>query len=342
MYQLEDATITVLETGSYNVHFKVEHEGAIYDLRKSNRPNHVGNLAYEAEVLTHLEDSSFDLSPQVEPASSGMTNLWIDNAGWTLFRWMGDGAPSGQPYVNTSRIRNAAFVLADIHRLGQYFFPRAARGDWPIFTLPNVEPQKWLGRAMRLAGRLVSQQMHQLRGGALPRPKPEFEVSDVSTGVILEGDGFRVTSQRIEHVDPQLQANAYRLDTDDISIVFTGDARPCDHLIDLASDADVLVSMCGNFQSELERKGVHSGQIGSLIAAEMAAEAGVGQLVMVHMGPDISSFSGRVRAVEEMSSIFQGEIIVSDELSSYDLRRKDASKPTATDISKHTHIFRDM
>ncbi|MDG0869065.1 MBL fold metallo-hydrolase [Candidatus Lucifugimonas marina] len=188
----------------------------------------------------------------------------------------------------------------------------------------------------------LSQQMHQLRGGALPRPKPEFDVSDVSTGVILEGDGFRVTSQRIEHVEPQLQANAYRLDTDDISIVFTGDARPCDHIIDLASDADVLVSMCGNFQSELERKGVQSGQIGSLSAAEMAAEAGVGQLVMVHMGPDISSASGRVRALEEMSSIFQGEIIVSDELSSYDLRRRDVSANQNIDNSMHAHICRDM
>ncbi|MBT4124760.1 MAG: MBL fold metallo-hydrolase [Chloroflexi bacterium] len=188
----------------------------------------------------------------------------------------------------------------------------------------------------------LSQQMHQLRGGDLPRPKPEFDVSDVSTGVILEGEGFRVTSQRIEHVEPQLQANAYRLDTDDISIVFTGDARPCDHVIDLAKGADVLVSMCGNFQSELESKGVGSGQIGSLSAAEMAAEAGVGQLVMVHMGPDISSEAGRVRAVAEMSPIFQGEIIVTDELNSYDLHRKDASASPRVDIEKHTHIFRDM
>ena len=188
----------------------------------------------------------------------------------------------------------------------------------------------------------LSQRMHQLRGGMLPRPKPEFEVSDVSSGLVLEGDGFKVTSQRIEHVDPQLQANAYRLDTDDISIVFTGDARPCDHLIELATGADVLVSMCGNFQSELERKGVQSGQIGSLSAAEMAAEAEVEQLVMVHMGPDISSVDGRKRAIEEMSPIFQGEIIVTDELSSYDLRRKDASVTREVNPSKHTHIFRDM
>ncbi len=188
----------------------------------------------------------------------------------------------------------------------------------------------------------LSQQMHQLRGGNLPRPKPEFDVHDVSTGVIVEGDGFKITSQRIEHVQPQLEANAYRLDTDDISIVFTGDARPCDHIVELSKGADVLVSMCGNFQSELERKGVESGQIGSLAAAEMAAESGVGQLVMVHMGPDISSEQGRVRAVEEMSEIFPGEIVVSDELTSYDLERGTVTPAPPHKTSNHAHINRDL
>jgi ribonuclease BN (tRNA processing enzyme) len=188
----------------------------------------------------------------------------------------------------------------------------------------------------------LSQRMHQLRGGDLPRPKPAFDVTDVATGVVVEGDGFMVTSQRIEHVQPQLQANAYRLDTDEISIVFTGDARPCDHLVELATGADVLVSMCGNFQSELIRKEVESGQIGSLSAAEMAAESGVGQLVMVHMGPDISSQEGRVKAVAEMSPIFGGEIIVSDEMRTYDLHRKDSSIKANPHDPKHAHIVRDI
>jgi ribonuclease Z len=188
----------------------------------------------------------------------------------------------------------------------------------------------------------LSEKMHTLRGGSLPRPKPEFEVTNVSSGVVIEGDGFKVTSQRIEHVDPHLQANAYRLDTDDISVVFTGDARPCDHLVELATGADVLVSMCGNFQSELLRKGVESGQIGSLAAAEMANESGVGQLVMVHMAPGISSAEGRVRAVDEMSPIFGGEIIVSDELTSYDLRQGRTSDNPVANNPEHAHINRDI
>jgi hypothetical protein len=80
-YQLDGANITALETGSYNVHFKIEHEDQAYDVRKSNRPNNAGNLEYEAEVLNHLEKNGFALAPKIVPEASGKPNLWIDDTG---------------------------------------------------------------------------------------------------------------------------------------------------------------------------------------------------------------------------------------------------------------------
>lgn len=153
-YQLDGANITALETGSYNVHFKIEHEDQAYDVRKSNRPNNAGNLEYEAEVLNHLEKNGFALAPKIVPEASGKPNLWIDDTGWTLFRWMGDGAPAGKPLVNSARIHNASIVLADIHRVGRAFVPSGSRPNWPIFTLPDVDPRIWLTRAKHLAGEL--------------------------------------------------------------------------------------------------------------------------------------------------------------------------------------------
>jgi len=47
------------------------------------------------------------------------------------------------------------------------------------------------------------------------------------------------------------------------------------------------------------------------------------------------------RVVDEMSPIFQGEIIISDELNSYELHRKDPALTADLDRSSHTHIFRD-
>lgn len=56
--------------------------------------------------------------------------------------------------VNSARIHNASIVLADIHRVGRAFVPSGSRPNWPIFTLPDVDPRIWLTRAKHLAGEL--------------------------------------------------------------------------------------------------------------------------------------------------------------------------------------------
>jgi len=186
----------------------------------------------------------------------------------------------------------------------------------------------------------LSQQMHSLRGGDLPRPHPEHDVQNVTTGVIFDSNEVKVTAQRVEHVQPHLESNAYRIDSPEISIVFTGDARPCEHLVELATGADVLVTMCGNFQSELIRKGVEAGQIGSVAAGELAAESGVGHLVLAHMGPEISSKDGRIRAEQEIREIYNGKITISDEMSTYPLTH--SIYDPHVDVGVHPHIVRDI
>jgi Ser/Thr protein kinase RdoA (MazF antagonist) len=154
-FGLAGACVKPLNTGSYNIHFKiVTGDGDEFDLRKSNRPSEHGNLLYETEVLTHLSENGFDLAPKPIPAKSGDTNLWINGIGWTLFRWMGEGPGKMKPVINGARIRNAATVLADIHRICRDFVPTNQRADWPIFTLPTVDTAAWLWRAKHLADHL--------------------------------------------------------------------------------------------------------------------------------------------------------------------------------------------
>jgi Ser/Thr protein kinase RdoA (MazF antagonist) len=147
---LSGATITALETGSYNIHFRVERAGELFDLRRSNRPNNPGSLVYESAILRHLRQNGFDLAPEIVPAVSGESNLWIDGAGWTLFRWMGDGPGTHSQTASAARTRAAARVLAQFHTVCKNFVPDARRGDWPVFTLPTVDPQTWLKRAESL------------------------------------------------------------------------------------------------------------------------------------------------------------------------------------------------
>ena len=153
-YGLEGASLQQLETGSYNIHFRIDHGGETFDLRKSNRPNDPSNLSYEAEVCDFFEQSDFHLTPRIVRSKNGDPNLWIGGVGWTLFRWMGDGPKKGPHGKNAARIDSAAYTLARFHRLAKDFVPNSQRGNWPVFTLPSVDPDKWLERATALADHL--------------------------------------------------------------------------------------------------------------------------------------------------------------------------------------------
>ena len=153
-YGLGTGTISVLETGSYNIHFRVELAGELFDLRRSNRPSAPGNLAYESAILVHLSQNGFNFSPEIVPSNSGESNVWIEGTGWTLFRWIGDDSGTQRMTANDARIRTAARVLAQFHTICQDLVPESRRGDWPIFTLPTGDPQVWLRRAELLADEL--------------------------------------------------------------------------------------------------------------------------------------------------------------------------------------------
>ena len=59
-------------------------------------------------------------------------------------------------------------------------------------------------------------------------------------GVVYTDARVRVTAVRVDH-GRLLHAYAFRFDTADRSIVFSGDTAPCDRVADLARGADVLV-----------------------------------------------------------------------------------------------------
>lgn len=65
-------------------------------------------------------------------------------------------------------------------------------------------------------------------------------VVELADGDVIKGAGLRVTAFAVDHtpVDP---AYGYRFDTDEGSIVFSGDTKPSDNLVRHAQGVDVLV-----------------------------------------------------------------------------------------------------
>lgn len=67
-------------------------------------------------------------------------------------------------------------------------------------------------------------------------------VQDIDAGFTIEGDTWKLTAERADHFTVGGNFTlCYRIDTDDGSIVFSGDTIPCDGIRKLAKGADVLV-----------------------------------------------------------------------------------------------------
>lgn len=83
----------------------------------------------------------------------------------------------------------------------------------------------------------------QIRTRGLEHESPDgyrLRVHEIRPGVIYDSAGVRVTAFLVRHGEWK-QAFGYRFDTPDRSIVLSGDTRPSDALVRMASGVDVLL-----------------------------------------------------------------------------------------------------
>jgi ribonuclease Z len=160
----------------------------------------------------------------------------------------------------------------------------------------------------------LSQRVYVNRGGRLPRKPPSVLAKDIGPGAVHDSREWRVTAAPAEHVQPFLDSLAYRVDSADGSIVFTGDTQPCRTVVDLARGADMMLCMCWDDQARMESMGESDGQCGTTGAARMAQEAGVKKLVLVHVGPHLASHGPMEKGIADVHKTYDGEVIFADEL----------------------------
>jgi len=154
----------------------------------------------------------------------------------------------------------------------------------------------------------------------LPRPGPKVKARDVGVGTVYTGNNFEVTSTNAEHVQPYLDSLAYRIETKSgKSVVFTGDTQPCQSIIDLAKDADVMLCMCWDDQELMDADGEAPGQCGTTGAADMAEAAGVKKLILVHMGAHISQHGPLEKGLGDIREAYGGQVIYAEELMAIDI-----------------------
>jgi ribonuclease BN (tRNA processing enzyme) len=143
-------------------------------------------------------------------------------------------------------------------------------------------------------------------------------------GLVMETENIKVTAALVNH-PPVEPAFAYRFDTPDRSIVFSGDTTPCESLIRLAQGADLLVHEVIHKPSlaRLMARVPHADRLVEHIVAshtthidvgKVAREAGVKTLVLTHFAPADDPTLTDEMWTEGARPHFDGRIIVGKDL----------------------------
>jgi ribonuclease BN (tRNA processing enzyme) len=152
------------------------------------------------------------------------------------------------------------------------------------------------------------------RGGTPPRRRPSPRVTEVRAGDVVDGPAWKVTVGRASHVQPFLECLAFRLDSDDGSMCYSGDSGLCDEVVDLARGCDVLIHM-NHYVSGTEPSASYRAACGNhRDNATAAARAGVRTLVLTHLLPELDEPGMRDRIDREIRNEFGGRVIWGEDL----------------------------
>ena len=160
----------------------------------------------------------------------------------------------------------------------------------------------------------LSQRIHQLRGGPMPRTLPTLIVHELGEGDIVESDHWTVTTGPARHVQPYLTSLSYRLETPSASVVISGDTRPLPALVDFARDADIFVHMAMDLQDEIDRwPEIATSCTGAAGAARIAARANAKRLVLVHLDTTADDPDRQTAMLAEAHAEFSGNITLGED-----------------------------
>lgn len=134
---------------------------------------------------------------------------------------------------------------------------------------------------------LSARSAYKLRKANIDAVRPI--ITEVSPGIIYQDEDVRIRAEWVEHIPRDVtECFGVRFEAEGKVIAFSGDTAPCDAMVDLAKDADLLIHECTFPESFLEHRrksGVGTfAHTSPLELGKIAADAGVKSLVPTHFG----------------------------------------------------------
>lgn len=218
----------------------------------------------------------------------------LEAEGFRLVIDMGNGALGVlQRYAELFSID--AICLSHLHAdhcvdLGAYWVARQFAPDGARPPIPVYGPR---GTAVRVKPELGP-------GGhpddGHPGP-PRFDFHDLAPGPVEIGP-FQLTAERMYH---PVETFGFRVEHAGWRLAYSADTGESDALVRLADGADLLLCEASFLDGRDTQPNLH---LTARQAAEHAARAGVGQLVLTHLVP----WNDRGRSLAEASAAFRGPL----------------------------------
>ena len=152
------------------------------------------------------------------------------------------------------------------------------------------------------------------RGGKPPRKRPAPRVREITTGDVIQGRSWKLTAGRAAHVQPYLECLAFRLDTEDGSLCYSGDSGATDAIVELAKGCDILIHMNHCFSGTAPTAAYRDAVGHHKANAVTAQRAGVKTLVLVHALSQIDQPRIREQIVHEIQQEFAGKVVWGEDL----------------------------
>ncbi|WP_033438438.1 MBL fold metallo-hydrolase [Saccharothrix sp. NRRL B-16314] len=127
-----------------------------------------------------------------------------------------------------------------------------------------------------------------------------FEFHSLQEDVVTTIGPFEITAVRVDH---PTEAYGFRIATKTATLAYTGDTGPCDALLGLAEGVDVLLSEATWTHADDRPPGRH---LSGVQAGRLAADAGVGRLLLTHIAP----WTDRDAVLAEARGRFTGPVDV--------------------------------